>query len=162
MTYKDEIEHLFRLNYMPMLILAVRILRDKDAAKDIVHDIFSSLFNKNLSVVNTPYLLNAVRFACLKYLRNQTLRERFFKSYALEMEKTDNNDWPNDEDIVKLKKIIDKHLPEKTREILILKFINKLKYREIADKLSLSEVSVYKHLRNAYNILRQYLDNDER
>lgn len=162
MTTKNEIEQLFRSNYKQMFILANRMLHDEDAARDIVHDVFSSILNKSLDSINTSYLINAVRFLCLKQIRNLSLRERFIQSYSLDIDEAESDDWPNEEDIEKLNSIIDNHLSQKDREIIKLKFIQHLKYKEIAEKYSISEVSVYKHLRQAITILRQYFENDER
>ncbi|MDE6397063.1 MAG: sigma-70 family RNA polymerase sigma factor [Muribaculaceae bacterium] len=162
MTTKDEIEQLFRSNYRPMLVLANKMLHDEEAARDVVHDVFSSIFDKSLASVNTTYLLNAVRYLCLKQIRSFTIRERFVKSYSLEIDETEPDDWPNEEDIKKLNCIIDNHLSQKTRDVLKLKFIKHLKYKEIARELAISEVAVYKHLRHALTVLRQYFDNDER
>ena len=162
MTTKDEIEQIFRNNYKPMFILANRILHDEDAARDIVHDVFSSVLGNSLDTVNSSYLLNAVKYGCLKYIRSLSIRERFIQSYSLDADEIENNEWPNEEDIDKLNHIIDNYLPEKTRLVLTLKFIRQLKYREIAEELSISEVSVYKHLRHAISILRQYFKDDER
>ena len=162
MTTKDEIEQLFRSNYRQMFILANRMLRDEDAARDIVHDVFSSLLHKSLDSVNTSYLLNAVRYLCLKQIRSLTIKERFIKSYSLDIDGIETDDWPNEDDIEKLNSIINTHLSQKNRDVLKLKFIQNLKYKEIAEKLSISEVSVYKHLRHALTVIRQYFKNDER
>ena len=162
MKTKDEIEQLFRSNYRPMLVLANRMLHDADAARDVVHDVFSSLLQQNLDFVNSSYLLNAVRFSCLKYIRARSLRERFRYFYSLDLDETEPDDWPDEEDMARLNDIITNYLPEKTRTILTLKFTQRLKYKDIAKELSISEVAVYKHLRQALTVLRQYFENDER
>lgn len=145
-----------------MLILANRLLHDEDAARDIVQDVFTSLLDRDLSSVTTPYLLNAVRFSCMKYIRSLSIRERIKNFYSIELEESESINFPDDEDIAKLNVIIKKQLPEKTRIVLQLKFINQLTYKEIAEKLSVSEVTVYKHLRQALTILRKYFNSDER
>lgn len=162
MTTKDEIEQLFRCNYKPMFILANRMLHDEDTARDIVQDVFSSILHNSLDSVNASYLLNAVRYLCLKRIRSETIRERFIKLYSLDIDEVESDDWPNEEGIEKLNNIIDNHLSQKNRDVLKLKFIQHLKYEEIAEKLSISETSVYKHLRHALTVLRQYFENDER
>ncbi len=162
MTTKDEIEQLFRNNYKLMFILANRMLHDEETACDIVHDVFSSILHNSIDSVNTSYLLNAVRYSCLKHIRSLSIRERFIKSYSLDIDEIESDDWPNEEDIEKLNSIIENHLSEKNRIVLKLKFIQHLKYKEIAERLSISEVSVYKHLRHALTILRQYFENDEK
>lgn len=162
MTIKDEIERIFHSNYNAMLILANRLLHDEDAARDIVHDVFATLLDGDVSSVNTSYLLNAVRYACLKRMRSLSVRERFLKFYSLDMDELESDTWPEDEDIKKLNDVIDRYMPEQTRRVLRLKFNSGLTYREIADELSVSEVAVYKHLRQALSILRQHFNCNER
>lgn len=46
MTTKNNIEYIFRSNYSAMFILANRMLRDEEMARDVVHDIFVKLFEE--------------------------------------------------------------------------------------------------------------------
>ena len=162
MMIKDEIEQIFRCNYRSMLILANRFLHDEDAARDIVQDVFTSLLDDNISSANSTYLLNAVRFACLKHIRSLSVSERIKKLYSLELEETETVKLTDEHNIAKLNNIIETQLPEKSRRVLKLKFINHLTYKEISDELSVSEVTVYKHLRQAITILRKYFNDNER
>lgn len=159
---KDEIEQIFRGNYNVMLILANRLLHDREAACDVVHDVFATLLDVSVSSVNTSYLLNAVRYACLKRMRSLSVRERFLKFYSLDINEIESCDWPEEEDVIKLNDVIDRFMPEQTRRILKLKFNGRLTYKEIAEELSVSEVTVYKHLSQALSILRQHFNCNER
>lgn len=94
MKTKNEIEQIFRNKYRPMFVLANRILHDEDIARDIVHDVFGSILADDITVVNTSYLLNAVRFNCLKYLRSLSVRDRFIKSYSLDFNEIESDIWP--------------------------------------------------------------------
>lgn len=99
MTTNSDIEKLFRSNYTAMLTLAIRLLHDTDTARDIVHDVFESVLSENLSIVTPAYLLTGVRFACLKHLRNLSLRERFNSLYALDLDEIEDDEWPDPEDV---------------------------------------------------------------
>lgn len=145
-----------------MYRLACRLLHDPEAARDIVQDVFRSVLDGPQERVTTPYLLQAVRYACFKHVRDLSTRQRLIRFYALDMDETDSETWPDDEELERLRSLINNQLPERTRTILELKFIKGLKYREIAQELSISEVAVYKQLRNAINTLRLYFKNDER
>lgn len=156
MTTASDIEQLFRSNYQGMLKFAVSLLHDEDAARDIVHDVFASLLSGNVSSVTPAYLLSGVRFACLKHLRDLSTRERLNKLYALDLDEIENETWPDEEDIALLNRIVDECLPEKTGTIVRLRFGRHMRYAEIAQELSISEVSVFKHLRHAIIVLRQH------
>lgn len=162
MMTTDDIEVLFQSNYKAMLILANRILHDEDEARDIVHDVFASLLTGDVESATSAYLLNGVRFACLKHIRNLSTRDRLNKLYAMDCHEIEDEEWPDEEDIKKLNDIVDDYLPEPTKKVVRLRFSGQMTYKEIAQQLSISEVSVYKHLRHAINVLRQYYNEHER
>ncbi|MDE6792843.1 MAG: sigma-70 family RNA polymerase sigma factor [Muribaculaceae bacterium] len=162
MAKKDEIELLFRNNYKGMLSLAVRLLHNEEAARDIVHDIFASILAGKAEYATPSYLLTGVRLACLKHIRSLSTRERLNRLYAVDLQEIEDEEWPDDEDMVRINELVDNLLPEQTKRIVRLRFNSQMKYKEIADALSISEVAVYKHLRHAMNVLRQNLNNDER
>ena len=155
MTTNSDIEQLFRSNYTAMQTLAIRLLHDPDTARDIVHDVFESVLSGNLSTVTTAYLLTGVRFACLKHLRRLSLRERFNNLYALDLDEIEDDEWPDPEDVARLNELIDQSLTMQDREVVRLRFNERMSYDEIAGQLGISEVAVYKHLRHAMDVLRQ-------
>lgn len=155
MTTKSEIEQLFRSNYEIMLTLAIRLLHDAETARDIVHDVFESVLSENLSTVTPAYLFTAVRFACLKQLRNLSLRERFNNLYALDLDEIEDEEWPDPEDVARLNALIDEALPPQCCRVVRFRFNERMTYGEIAGQLDISEVAVYKHLRHAVDVLRQ-------
>lgn len=155
MTTTNDIEGLFRSNYTAMLALAIRLLHDAETARDIVHDVFESVLSENLPTVTPAYLLTAVRFACLKQLRKLSLRERFNNLYALDLDEIEDEEWPDPEDVARLNALIDEALPPQCRQVVRLRFNERMTYGEIAGQLDISEVAVYKHLRHAMDVLRQ-------
>lgn len=161
MTTTDDIEQLFRNNYKAMLIFANRLVHDGEVARDIVHDVFASLLSGDVRSVTPTYLINGVRYACLKHIRNTSVRERINKMYALDLQEIEDEEWPDDEDMARLNMVIDRFLPEQTRRIVRLRFESRMTYKEIAEEISVSEVSVYKHLCRAMNVLRQNFKEHE-
>ena len=75
-TTTNDIGLLFKSHYAAMHRLAMLILRDEDAARDIVHDVFETLFVGGVTDVSSQYLLRAVRNRCLNHIRNLSERER--------------------------------------------------------------------------------------
>jgi RNA polymerase sigma-70 factor (ECF subfamily) len=57
-----------------------------------------------------------------------------------------------------LKETVDTRLTAKDRQVLLMKYEQKMKYREIADELNISEVAVYKHLSQALKTLKNCLN----
>lgn len=144
-----------------MLILANRLLHDEDSARDIVHDVFSSLLSRNVESVTESYLLQGLRFACLKHIRSLSVKERINKLYALDCEEIETEDWPNEEEVSLIRKVVEFELPALTAKIVRLRFYERMSYKEIATNLSISEVTVYKHLHHAIGVLRKKLKDHE-
>lgn len=161
MTTHSDIEQLFRNNYRPMLVLATRLLHDPEQARDIVHDVFAALLASPLAEVTPAYLMRGVRFACLKHLRTLSVRERFAAFLAIDLSDIADDEWPDEEDFELLRSVVSS-LPERTRRVLSLRFSAGMKYSEIARVLSISDVAVYKHLRDALNVLRANLNRHDR
>lgn len=83
MTTSTDIEQLFRSNYSAMLALGVRLMHDRELARDIVHDVFAAFLSSPITYVSPAYLLQGVRLACLKHLRSLSVRERFTDFLAM-------------------------------------------------------------------------------
>lgn len=161
MMTKDNIELLFRAHYRKMLILANTLMHDEEAARDIVHDVFASILTGKAQTINEAYLMGGVRFACLNRIRNLSVEERIKKLYAIDCDDVENEDWPDEEIIASLRKVIDRELPEMTGRIVRLRFYDRMQYKEIAGLLSVSEVTVYKHLHHAVDVIRKKLKDHE-
>ncbi len=162
MTTINDIELLFRKHFKNLLIFANRIVADEEVALDIVHDVFASLLTNCPDSISSAFLYNATRFACLNHIRSLSIRERFNKLYAIEIEEAEEFQWKDNDDASLLNSIIDHDLSEQCRRVLRLRFTERLTYKEISEKLSISEAAVYKHLRHAINVLRQKFNNHER
>lgn len=162
MTSENNIEQLFRDNYRAMLILACRFTHDEDVARDIVHDVFASLLSGSKELVTVAYLMSGVRFACLNHIRDLSTRDRLNSLYAIDNVNLEDEDWPDEDDVERLRMLVDRLLSDQCRRVVKLRFEFRLSYREISEELSISEVAVYKHLRHAMNVLRQNFHRNER
>lgn len=160
MTRTNDIEQLFRTHYTAMHRLAILILRDEDASRDIVHDVFESLLNTGLTDVSAQYLLRAVRNRCLNHLRGLSTKERILEVYVLDEKEIADEEWPDDETIAKIHETIANDLTDACRRVVELRFTDGKSYKEIAVELGISEVAVYKHLRHAIDVLRSKLSQN--
>ncbi len=158
LSSKDKgFELLFERYYKPLVLFAFDILEDNDTAEDIVQELFLKLWKKEyykkvLDTSFSSYLFGAVKNACynreekIDILKNKKELNDFD---ILEQEVTMLN-----EDLVKeLKTEID-NLPERTKEVIYMVFLNKMKYKEVASELNISVNTVKTLLRNGLNQLR--------
>lgn len=83
-----------------------------------------------------------------------SVKERMTELYALDMTEIADEDWPDDDTIALIHATVAHDLSEACKRVVNLRFAEGKSYKEIARKLSISEVAVYKHLRHAMDILR--------
>ncbi len=160
MTTNDDLELLFRSHYATMYRLAMLILRDNDAARDIVHDVFEALLVSGRSDVSAAYLLTAVRNRCLKHIRGLSAQERMKEIYSVGEREVEDEDWPDDATIALIQSAVANDLTEACRRVVNLRFSKGKSYQEIAEMLGISKVAVYKHLRHAIDVLREKLSRN--
>lgn len=160
MTPDNDIGQLFRTHYAAMYRLAMLILHDDSAARDLVHDVFEALIVSGRSDVSAAYLLTAVRNRCLKHIRSLSAHERMKALYSLNEQEIADEDWPDADTIALIQTTVSNSLTEACRRVVNLRFTEGKSYQEIADTLGISKVAVYKHLRHAVDILREKLSQN--
>jgi len=155
MIDKQTFEQIFRHHYDGMFRLARRMLGDDAESKDVVSDVFASLLGKDETELKTDtlqgFLLTSVRNRCVNLLVHKQ------KEQAAIVNLTDNeDDGIGQEKLNALRDYIDTRLPELSQHILRLRFQQGLKYREIADALQVSEVTVYNHLSQSLKQMKEH------
>ena len=160
MTDQSKLEKLFRQHYRQMYRLATMLLHDDAESKDVVHDIFAHLLRESQDLREETaehYLLTSVRNRCLNVIRSRQIQERVEHLYLLDL---DTNITPTErleEELEALYKGIDQLEPPVCRDIIMQHFRDGITFKEIANRLGVSETTVYKHLRRALNQLRTQL-----
>ncbi len=182
MTTSDNIERLFRDHYNQMLRLAFALLQDENAARDIVHDVFASVLGNSsasaaclnsagvadslrgadaVEPVTAQYLLRATRNRCLNRLRHLSVRERIHGLYLLDLEDSENPDWPDEATFLEINQTVESELSGNCRDVVKLRFQKGMDTKKIASILGISRQAVYKNLSHAIEILRTKLKNHE-
>lgn len=161
MTNRNDIEKLFKAHYQQMYRLAKALLHDDDSARDIVHDVFESLlYSKIGTKVSSSYLLSSVRNRSLNLIRDKGIHDRILNLYFSEIDEYDSEDWPDDETISKIYRIIKDKLTPQCSHIMELRFIEGLTFSKVAETLEVSENAVYKQVRQALVIIRKNLNQN--
>lgn len=157
---RNSFEALFKDNYTKAYYLALRILHDDEASKDVVADAFELVWRKiqKEEVSNiSSYLFTAVKNACLDYIRKQEIRDRYVLASMKNMEHTVGISDVKDIHEIKMMaimKAIDELTP-RTRQIVTLCYVKHKKYREVAEELQISTSAVKKHIMQALSYMRQ-------
>ena len=162
MTDKRKLEELFRQHYRKMYRLAAILLHDDAESKDVVHDIFAKLLDDDQDLredTAESYLLTCVRNRCLNVIRNRRIQDRISRLYLLDIDIATLPVERLDEELSALGKGIEMLEPPVCRDVILFHFRDSMTFKEIARRLSVSETTVYKHLRRALNQLRTHLQN---
>ncbi len=152
-----DIEQLYKDCYQRMLTVARQMLKNDDEASDTVSDVFARLADGSLMLpAERPesYLTVTVRHLCLDRIRLMTIHERMERRLSL----IDDDPTSEEKERERVTEMIDyakRTFPKQTWRVFQLRFDEGLLYREIAERLGISEVSVYKHLAEALRQLKE-------
>ena len=158
-------ETFFRQNYNDAYQLAFALLRDEEACKDVVSDAFElllRLYNSGKTERFTvSYLMTTVKNKAIDEIRKRHSRDRY-TYYILHHHDTDT---VNDLIMQERKKQVDEimvaldRLTPKTLRVMKACFVERKKYREVAEELGISKSTVKKHVMDALRRLRDQFDN---
>ena len=163
MLDKERTEQLFQRCYNRLLQLAEHYLNDEEEARDAVSDVFARVADGLKLPQDNPenYLLVCVRNECFGRIRKMSVRERLKRNLTMDTERVT----PVETEEEKLQELMDyaeQTLTPQTWRVFLLRFNEGLKYHEIAIRLSISEVAVYKHLTQALRQLRNHFKHETR
>ncbi len=157
MTDKREFETVFRCHYDGMFRLARRMLGNDTESKDVVSDVFAHLLHSSTSLRSDTlmaFLLTSVRNRCINLLAHRQKMQQMQQAVTVEMNCLEQS--AESEQLLLLQHYVSSRLPELSQQILRLRYQQGLKYREIAETLGVSEVTVYNHLSQSLKQLKDY------
>lgn len=146
----------------------VGVIQDKDDAMDIVQDTFITLW-KQRSSLNGVKSLNAYVHAIARHKSFRHIRDNIQKrDYLLSLVDYFINHEESPENLLISKEVQDlidaeiDLLPPKMREVFLLSREEQLSYKEIADKLNISDRTVRNQISNSLRVLRQKIMSDRK
>ena len=156
-------EWLFRQYYEKLCQWAYHYLHDLDLSEEVVQDLYYNLWRNRASmefhVSVKSYLYKAVSNNCKMHIRNKGRRS------AIEAELASMNPASPEEpeellEVKEIREVVKKtleELPEKPAQIFRMSRYEGLKYREIAERLSISVKTVEANMGKALKIFRKNL-----
>ncbi|GAO43368.1 putative RNA polymerase ECF-type sigma factor [Flavihumibacter petaseus NBRC 106054] len=153
--------HLYRRYWKGLYMAAAKALRDRDAAADIVQDIFLSLWNRRteLQVEGSlaAYLQTSVRYKVIHFIERNIVRH----DYVSQLSNIESSAMPPVAEIrLQLKDaqlIIHQtvsRMPPKMQEVYKLSREEHLSHKEIADKMGISSETSKKHIQHAMKLIK--------
>lgn len=160
---KDGFERLFKAKYNPLCAFASGIIKDSDAAEEIVQEVFVKLWAQrdkiDVSASISSYLYSAVRNAALNAIKHLQVKEAYKKQNKIERDNAENviSDALIGSELEQKINVAISRLPSERKKIFLLSRTEGLKYKEIAEKLEISVKTVENQMGKALASLRNEL-----
>jgi RNA polymerase sigma-70 factor (ECF subfamily) len=156
-------QRLFEWYYRKLVVFALKYIGDPEVARDLVQDLFLSIYESRRSIsIQTSlksYLYSAVKNRCLNHIRHQAVREKH-SNMVIHSENGKDEDLEEKIETTELEarifEIVSK-LPDRCRQIFILSRVDGKRNREIADQMNLSIRTVETQISKALKSLRDNL-----
>ncbi|MBC9798389.1 sigma-70 family RNA polymerase sigma factor [Sinomicrobium weinanense] len=158
-----EIEQLFKENYDLLCLAAFGILKDRDAARDIVQDFFVFYWQKrdtvSINISFRAYAVRAVKNLSLLSLKNVKKEQSLLRDLIAEENEVKA---PYDPQCPynKVFELINQ-LPRSRREIFISSVMHGQSYSEIAESYNISVNTVKTQIKRAYVFLRARVSKED-
>lgn len=153
---------IYQRYWYKMFLVAYRKLQDKEAAEEIIQDIFLRLWKERITAkINNldHYLFAAVRYEVISHIRSNVTKG----TYAGNAMDFDSLSECNTENQIALKELLSQieeglhFLPEKSGEIFRLYKLEHWPISRIAQHFDLSEKAIEYHLTKATKSVRNHL-----
>ena len=154
---EQQMEQLFHDHYKRMYRLAFALLHDNDVAKDVVSDVFSRLWDKQL-IPDQAYLMRSVKNASINIIATKKRDERLKLLLPLSEEKLmEEEPYRLEERWQAAVDCIDNDLTNQTASVIRLCYREGMSYKDTAEELGISISAVNKHIVKGLRTLREKL-----
>ena len=164
---EEAFAYVFRMYYSPLLNYAGRILKDVEAANDVVQECFCRLYERRRELRKElqvrPYLYKSVYNACMDAIKHQKVESNYINQELLDFYFSKVVETPEaeqallDEDLKGAIQDAINKLPERCREIFVLSKVDGLSNKQIAEQLNISMKTVEAQMTTAVVRLRKEL-----
>ena len=156
---EHNFETLYKTFYKSLRNAAENIVRDPEAAHDIVQEVFVKLWHRkdDLAFIMHPkaYLYRSVFNTAITYLNNNK-KKASIEDSKIEASDTSDSEILTKELLTHIEAAIEK-LPPKCKAIFVLSRFEEMKYKEIAETLGLSLKTVENQMGIALSKLKEEL-----
>ncbi len=161
----EAFDEIYERYWLKLYCEAYRRLRSEDDAKDLVQDLFFTLWiKKEVLVVKKSlgaYLFTAVKHRILNFIAANAIKAEYLESLSMVIRNSENSQYDKiiaDDLEVFLDRRIN-NLSPKVKEVFLLSRKENLSVKEIAIKLNVSDQTVKNQLTKALKDLRSYIES---
>lgn len=163
---KEAFTAIYHRYWERLFLTAVKVLRSKEDAADIVQDVFLSLWNRRTTLTIESsieaYLQTSIRYKAIHYIEKNITR----RDYLAMLTDTEANDLSaGAETQLQFKQVQQvirqtvEQMPPKMRAVYQLSRQEELTHKEIASRLGISDETVKKHIQHALQLIKTALGN---
>ncbi len=156
MKQEKDIERIFRQHYEKMYNLARSILSDDDESKDVVSEVFTTILADDVVLMpesEEGFLMRSVRNRCLNLIAHKGVKEKVAKLLIDDTDVILSDE--TDERLEQLLLLIEDLEPPIRQLIFRLRYLQEKSYQEVADKVGVSKVTVFNHLSQAMDWIKE-------
>jgi RNA polymerase sigma-70 factor (ECF subfamily) len=151
---------IYKRYWEPLFIYVAKVVKDNDEAKDIVQEVFVSLWFRrmHLNDINSlrAYLFTAARYKGLTYIKDNISKNKYLESLKLFFD-LECDSIVKQVEANELSLFVDSEiakLPQKMRDVFILSRKEHLSHKLISEKLMISDKTVKKQINNVLKHFR--------
>lgn len=158
---KASFEQIYLQHWEGMFAYCLKNIQDEDLAKEIVQEVFKSLWERREKLeINEVdrYLIRSVKLKTFEYIRNRQTRQQHHEKISIQTQTHYSEDHlVTDELSIQITKLIN-NLPKQCKNVFNMSRNQGLTNKEIARQLYISERAVEYHISKALHTLRIELD----
>lgn len=159
---KEEFKLRFEKHYSRLCQIAYSYVASPEDAEDIVQELFINVWDKKKDTLAEPdfaaYMTTAVKNSCISFLRKKTVGTVSIEDHPAAACELPYDPHENEQESTRAKvQAALAILPPKCREIFLLSKLKRLKYKEIAVVLNISEKTVENQMTKAIRLLRTHV-----
>lgn len=161
---KKVFENFYKKYYRQLFATAYKYVGQSQAAEEIVHDVFITIWNKadqlDIQYSMKSYLFRSIVNSSLNFIKKEKMNaEKKLAYLAVHVNEEVAEDAGEREEMLlrNLEEALEL-LPAKCKQVMYLSRFGKLKQQEIADQMEISLKTVKNHLTYGFQKLREHLE----
>ena len=160
---QKDFEELFYRWFNDLMNFVYSYLHDEEVARDIVHDVFLTLWNNRTHLDTSwslkSYLFTLSRNYTLNYIRHQKVITHNESGLIRDSQEFQEEIGEYETTMERLREKL-ACLPEKQREVLVKCLVEGKMYKQVAEELNVSVNTIKTHIKRALAFLREEMQND--